>query len=266
MPWSLLEILLALPVYVLVLFRLTGLMLTAPLFASQAVPVRIRGALTISIAAMICPLVRSQAPPELTLSRALAGGVGELLIGLSIGLALAIFFLGVEVGGLMVGRQAGLALADVFDPTRDQQSTTIGQVYSITLVMVFLLAGGHRAALAAVLDTFQVIPLLSFRMDDSILLLLAETLTAAFGLGIRLAGPVLIALFLTATAMGVLSRTMPQMNILSVGFTLRVIVALGVAGLAITASQDLLLDATWDAMELIRVAFGLDPGHLRLVN
>lgn len=266
MPWPIVQIVLALPTFALVLFRLTGFMLAAPIFGSTVLPARIRGALAITVAAMIFPSVAHQAPAELTITGALVGGVGELLIGLSAGLALAMFFLGAEVGGLIVARQAGIALGNVFDPTRNEQTTIVGQVYNITLVILFLLAGGHRAAMAALLDTFQVLPLLSSQSSESVVLLLVEMLTAALIIGIRLAGPVLIALFLTTTAMGFLSRTMPQMNILSVGFTLRVMVALGVAGLALTHSREMLLDSVWDALSMVREGMGLDPTRLRLVG
>lgn len=266
MPWSLFDVLFALPAYALVLFRIGGLVLTAPVFGSTLVPLRVRAGMVMVIAAMVFPLVAGQAPRELSLSMAVVGGVREFMIGATIGLSLSILLSSAEVVGLMVGRQAGLALANVFDPTRNQQTTTVGQVYSMVLVLVFLTAGGHRAAMAAVLDTFAVIPLLSSTHDESAMVLLAELLGAAFILGIRLAVPVLIALFLTGTALGFLSRTMPQLNILTVGFTLRVLVALAVAGLALDGCRDLLLNAVWDAVELIRTNFGLDPSAHRLVE
>lgn len=266
MPWSLLEIPSVLPAYALVLFRLSGLFLTAPVFSSAIIPARVRGAVVLVTAAMVLPLVGRQAPGELTLTMALVGGVGELMIGATIGLALAILVMSAEVGGLMIGRQAGLALANVYDPTRNETTSIVGQLYTITLVLVFLVAGGHRAAIAAVLDTFAVIPLLSFRFDESIVMLTVEMLASAFILGIRLGVPVLIAMFLTATAMAFLSRTMPQMNILSVGFTVRVMIALAVGGIALGACQDLLLDSVWDGLEMIYETFGLDPGRIRLLG
>jgi len=266
MPWSLLDIPLALPVYALVLFRLTGLMIAAPVFGSRAIPLRIRGAVVMTVAAMIFPLVRHQAPSDLTLPAALAAVVGELLVGLTIGLSLALLVTGAEVGGLMVSQQGGIALGEVFDPSQDQESTTVGQVYGITLMLLFLLAGGHRAAMAALLDTFEAVPLLRFQMDESVVVLFTELLTSAFILGIRIAAPALIALFLAGLAMGFLSRTMPQLNILSVGFTLRVLLALGVAGLALAQCEGLLLDAVWDTLAAVRESFGLDPGRLQLVH
>jgi flagellar biosynthetic protein FliR len=262
----LIDIALALPAFALVFFRISGLVLTAPVYKSKVVPGRIKAALILMLAVTIFPLVRAQAPSELSFSAALVGGAGELMIGAIIGLALSILLSGAEVGGLIVGRQAGIALANVIDPTGDQQSSVIGQVYTLTLTLLFLLAGGHRATVAALLDTYQVIPLLSFQLNESFLLLLVEMLTAAFILGIRLAAPVLIALFLMGLALGFLSRTMPQFNILTVGFTLRLLLALVVAGLAIGAYEDVMLDAVWDGLELIRASFGLDLTDTRLVN
>ncbi len=266
MPWSLVEIPLALPVYALVLFRLGGLMMAAPLFRSRAMPAQIRVAFVAVLGVMVFPLVRGQVSPSVSLGAAVVGGVGEVMIGAIIGLSLSIMLLGAEVGGLMVGRQAGLALANVFDPTQDQQASITGQVYTIGLTMLFLVAGGHRATLAALLDTFKMIPLLSFQFDESFVVLLVEMLASAFILGIRLAGPVLIALFLMGTALAFLSRTMPQFNILSVGFGLRVMTALAVAALSIGALEELFLDSIWDGVELVRDTFGLDPARSRLVS
>jgi flagellar biosynthetic protein FliR len=202
----------------------------------------------------------------MTLSMALIGGVGEMMIGAIIGLALGVLLMGAEVGGLIVGRQAGLALANVYDPTRNQQVTTLGQLYSITLTLLFLLAGGHRATMAALLDTFDVIPLLSFRLDESFVVLLVEMLAAAFILGIRLAGPVLLALFMIGTALAFLSRTMPQLNILSVGFSLRLLAVLGIGAFALSACDEMMLDAIWDGLGMVRATFGLAPDFHGLVN
>ena len=257
MPWDSLNILMMLPTFALVVFRIAGLVMTAPVLSSSVLPMKVRVGLTVAVAAMVMPLVAKSAPVGLTLGSALVGGVGELMIGATIGLALTVMLMGAELGGLMVGQQAGLSIASAYDPTRDQNSTIMGQIYAIVLVLFFLIAGGHRAAMAAVLDTYQITPMLSFGMRDSIIVLLVEMMTAAFTLGIRLAVPGLLALFLTSTAMAFLSKTMPQMNILSVGFIVRVLVALGVTVFAISASQDLLLDAIWDALEMVRETFEL---------
>lgn len=264
MPWALFDILGSLPAFALVLFRMGGLVMTAPLFSSAAVPTRIKAALAMTASAMIFPLATRNAPAGMNLAALVSGGIGEILIGMSIGLAVSMFLIGADTAGRLIGQQAGLALGEVVDPTQGQRTSILGQIYTITLTLVFLGAGGHRAVMAALLDSYRAVPMLSFSLDDSVMLLMAEMMTAAFVFGFRLAGPALIALFLTGTAMGFISRTMPQLNILSVGFTVRVLVAIGAAGLALSACDDLFINALWDVLESIRLTFGLDPNRVVL--
>ncbi|RME37063.1 MAG: hypothetical protein D6788_10285, partial [Planctomycetota bacterium] len=94
------DILLSLPVFALVLFRLSGLVLTAPVLSSALIPGRVRAALAVALAAMIFPLVRSQAPAEATLGTVIVGGAGELMIGAIIGLTLSMVLTTAEVAGL----------------------------------------------------------------------------------------------------------------------------------------------------------------------
>lgn len=265
MPWPILDILLALPVFALIMMRLSGLVMTAPLFSSQMIPIKMRVGLIVVLSAMLFPLVSQFAPSEVTLATVVTGAMAELMIGAGIGLSMSIFMMGTEVAGRMIAQQAGLGMSQIVDPTQNIQTSIIGQIYSISLTVLFLMIGGHRALLAALMDTYQVIPMLSFQADNTIALLMIEMLTSSFIFGIRVAAPVVLALFLTGTALGVLSRTMPQLNILTVGFTLRALIALGVAGIALAASRDMFLRAIWNAFELVRGAFGLDPTGTRLV-
>lgn len=259
MPWSLTNVHLLLPGFALVLFRIAGLMLVAPLFGSSAIPVRLKVALALTIAAVVFPLVGPSLPAEITLGTALVGVVGEMSIGLVIGLGVSLIVLGVQLAGLLIGQQAGIALASVIDPTHGGSTTVVGQVYMIVTLLIFLGLGGHRMLIAALLDTFAVIPVLSFSVGDSTLLMTADLLSAAYILAIKLFAPVLIALLLATVTMAFVSRTMPQLNILSVGFAVRSMAAIGTAALALAAAQDVLVAALTAALESVRATVGLGP-------
>ncbi|MHC5109876.1 MAG: flagellar biosynthetic protein FliR [Planctomycetota bacterium] len=257
MPYGLLDILLALPVFALVLFRMGGLMLTAPLFSSSVIPLRIRAAFAMVISLMMVPVVSRHAPADLSLFEIVTASVSEVTIGATIGVALTLVLLGADIAGMLVGQQGGLALGQIFDPMLNRQTTVTGQVYTVVFTLVFLGIGGHRATLAALLDTYEAIPMMTFAYDESIVMLFVEILGAAFILAIRLAGPVVIALLLVGTAMGFLSRTMPQFNILSVGFTIRAMLTLAVAGLTLTACRELMIEAIWNGITMTRTVLGL---------
>jgi len=257
MPWALTDIFGILPVFALVLFRISGLLMTAPVLGSRMIPLRIRAALAMTLAFMILPVAFTRAPAEITLSDALSGGATELMIGAAIGLALAITMLAAEVAGELVGQQAGLALGEIIDPANGSQTSVINQVYAISFVVAFLVVGGHRATVAAFLDTYHTIPILSFRPDESLVLLLVEVLAAGFMLGVRLAAPVLIALFLTGIALALLSRTMPQLNILTVGFSVRTMLTLATAGLALSVCENTMAEAIENAIEAVRATLNI---------
>lgn len=259
MPLAPLDVIFSLPHFALILFRLGGLMLTAPLLASGAVPLRVRVGFAAMLALMMLPAVRVYLPESLPIPVLVGTVVSELAIGAAIGMSLTIVLMSADLAGNLVGQQGGLAMGAIFDPMLNRNTTVTGQLYTVVFTLVYLLVGGHRATLAALLDTYKAVPPLTYPFDDSIVLLLVEMLTAAFILAIRVSGPVLIALFLVGTAMGFLSRTMPQFNVLSVGFTIRAMVAIGIAGLSLSACGDLLTEMIWKGMTMTRISFGLQP-------
>jgi flagellar biosynthetic protein FliR len=203
------------------------------------------------------PIVSTRLPGEVTLAGAVVGVFGELAIGLIIGLGSGLMFAGVQLAGMIIGQQAGLSLGQVFNPVMDTDATTLGEVFFMVALTVFVLIGGHRELMRALLDTYESIPVLSFRFSASWITLMTGLLTSAFTLALRLAGPVLISLMLATLVLGFLSRTMPQLNILSVGFVVRVLVALGASGLALSAAEGALTDAIRDSFERIRTALGM---------
>lgn len=250
-----LDTLLSLPGYVLVLFRMSGLVLTAPLFASAVVPMRIRAAFVIGAGAMVLPALTRQVPADLTLANALAGGLAETMVGASIGLSLAALLTFAQVAGTLIGQQGGFALSEVINPFQEDETAVIDQIYMVVVMLVFLCAGGHRAAFAALLDTYRAVPMLSFQPGEPMLVLLVEMLSAAFVIGIRMAGPVIIALFVTEAGMGLVSRTIPQFNILTVGFAIRTFMVLFAAAFSLPSCQGIVLDGVWDGLDVIRNSF-----------
>lgn len=247
-----------LPLFVLVLCRVSGLMLTAPIYGSQTIPTRIRAALAVAISVSVFPVVIYRLPAGLSLGQALPGVIGELLIGLIMGLSLSVIFAGVELAGMVVGQQAGLSLGEVYNPVLDTNSTILGQVFFLVAMTIFVLAGGHRELLRALLETYDSVPVMSFRVGPSVVDLVTGLLTGAFTLALRLAAPALIALLMATLVMGFLSRTIPQLNILSVGFAVRGLVALAMAGFSLAAAEALLSGALADTLDSIRGAFGLN--------
>jgi flagellar biosynthetic protein FliR len=205
-------------VFTLVLSRLSGLMMTAPIYGSMEVPMRVRALLVFALALLVTP---SQAAQRAEAATLIDYGVlvgGELAIGLVLGLGVQILFLAPQVAGQLVSQMSGIALADVFNPSLDSEIPVFSQLLYFFSLAIFVIIGGHRLVMAGLLETFEVIPpgqaSLLATFSESFTTLVAQSLE----LGLRAAAPTVMALLLATLIMGLISRTVPQLNVMSLGF------------------------------------------------
>jgi flagellar biosynthetic protein FliR len=252
MPFDILKLPMMLPGFALVLFRMLGLSISAPIFSAAGVPRRVKIGLAMVCAMMVYPLAEPTLPTELTLAQALVGVAGEMMIGVAIGFALHMVFVASEIGGLLIAQQAGLALGQVYNPALGSETTPLGQLLFFVVLGLFLAMNGHVAAVRGLLESFSYIPPMTFTAAPSVVQLLVGLLTSAFVLAVRLAGPGLTALLLVTLAMGFISRTVPQLNILAVGFSIRSTTALVMVAVSLTAAQDVLVNGIVDMMQTIQ--------------
>jgi flagellar biosynthetic protein FliR len=247
MPLELIAPYLKLPVFLLVASRLGGLVMFQPILGGYAVPTHIRLLLVIGLAALVTPFVAlTSAAPTQPATIALAMG-GEMLLGVLMGLAVRMCFLGLQVGGQVIAQESGLAFGQIADPSTGDEESIISTLYLQLGAVVFLIVGGHRALIAIALDTFRTIPLLG---DSGTIMpgteLLLDTLALSGEIAVRVAAPVIVTLFLVNAAMGFVSRTVPQFNILTIGFSLKGLVAFVLMAIALPAA----LEAFTDALEM----------------
>ena len=215
-------------IFTLVLTRVSGLVMTAPIFGSTDVPVRIRALLAFSISVLVLPSLWDTpvADPGTNLHYLVFLGC-ELIIGLTLGLGIVILFSGIQLAGQMIGRIGGMMLADVFDPGAGESVPLFSRFMFLTGLAVFLLIGGHRAVMAALLDTFSVLPPGSGSVPVHVGETFVILVTQSFSLGIRAAAPIVTALLLSTLVMGLISRTLPQLNIMAVGFGANALITFG---------------------------------------
>lgn len=226
MPTELIATYLNLPQFALIVSRIAGVVLAMPLFGGMAVPANVRALLIVALAGLVAPLVPTLAAPPDTLGGLITGMLGEALLGGLIGVVLSIGFVGLQVGAMLIAQESGLAYGQILDPTTSEEETVLGTFYLQLATVLFLIVGGHRALIGATLDTFQHIPLL--RAEAALsgdVDVLVEALSASMDVTVRVAAPTVLALFLSNVALGFLSRTLPQLNVLNVGFALKGVVS-----------------------------------------
>jgi flagellar biosynthetic protein FliR len=211
--------------FILVLMRVAGLFLTAPVFVSRNIPVMVKVSWILVVAFLVYPVVdfkpESLPSPGLTLGFAV---VRELLIGFSIGMGATLIFTGIQLAGQIVDIQMGLGMVNIIDPITSAQISIMGQYYFLIATLVFLAANGHHLLLRGIVDSFSVIPLgqahFSIALGTKMMALFSQVFFIAF----RVGAPVIGALFITNMALGIVARTVPQMNVFIVGMPLNLAV------------------------------------------
>lgn len=243
-PASLQPFLMHLPGWVLVVFRVTGIFLSAPLFGGSVVPTRVKVLLAAALSLCIYPILVGIGRSDVVgaagasvlgvlngeLSLWVLPGVvlGELVIGLVIGFAATLPLVGMQLGGRIIDQQLGLGIAGLLTgDSSEGEGGVIGEFYYLLALAIFLLLGGHRVVVVTLLNSFANVPLGGIVASDGAVSLLVGLLESAFALSLRVAAPLLCLVFLETVAMGFVARTVPQLNILSIGFPLRIMVGVG---------------------------------------
>lgn len=223
--------------------RLSGLFVFAPILTGVAIPPRLKVLLCGVMACGMFGLVQEGSTvriPGDAFSFAVVAIV-EVAVGTVIGLLALLPFVAVQVGGVIIGQQMGLSLATVFDPSTESESEITSELLMHLALVIFVVLGGIESMFLAVANSFKAAPIGGFVLADqarSALSIALGMIGSGMELALRISAPVLGIVLLETVASAFVMKTMPQMNIMSIGFGLKVILGLGALVLAWQAIDD----------------------------
>ena len=222
---------------VLILTRLS-LLLMSMAAVGVGVPKRVRALLAILITFLLLPSVAAFTPVDslprienlIDLTIAIAR---EGLIGMLIGLTVQLIITGMQLGGEAITSTGGMQLGDAVDPTTSSSMPSVARLVGLLVTSVMLAVGGHRLLMRLLLDSFRALPAGNIQFSETMMTLVIDQLSAGMIAGIRLAAPVIAALLLSNLVTGLVSRTLPQINVLAIGLSINALSMLVVLSLTI---------------------------------
>jgi flagellar biosynthetic protein FliR len=242
-------------VFTLVLARTGALVMTAPIFSTQSLPRRVRALIAVAMSLLVAPAFLGTSMPAVEnigeYGRMLAS---EALVGLLLGFGMNILFSGIQVAGQIVGQLSGLSLAEVFSPGFEEDVSVFSQLFYFLTLAVFVAVGGHRIMTEALLDTFAAAPPGHAALGSNFVDVLVSVLTQSFQLGIRAAAPLMVALLLSNLVLGLISRTLPQINVIVVGFSVNSLLVMALMFLSVGAVAWTFQDPTLEVLQHLREA------------
>jgi flagellar biosynthetic protein FliR len=239
-----------------VFVRVMAIFMMIPFFGGRTVPVQVKLGLAVVIGLLVAPTVAGPvAIPDSAL------GISylvfkELLIGFTLGLIAKFVFTAFEIAGQIAGIQMGFSVANVIDPHTSGQLSVLAQFYNIMGILIFFSLNVHLVFISAIKESFDLVGPFSFALSgammDGILAMSADM----FKVALKLSAPISVAILLANIAMGVLARTVPQLNIFVVGFpvtiTLGLIVLVLAAPFMVSSINKALADFSLNVLDVVR--------------
>ena len=215
-------------VFFLILARITGIFIQAPVLSARSLPAFGKTALVIWISFILLYVVPLNQSLPTTMIGFVLALVLEAAVGYAIGFISNVLFLAVQSAGELMDTQMGLSVASALDPVFGAQISVIGRTTFMLALTVFLIFDGHHMILAALNQSFTVLPagrVPNFASPD--LMLQFISLGSSLWLtAVKLAAPIILLIFLTDFAFGIVSRVAPQVNVFQLGFQLKPVVGL----------------------------------------
>lgn len=245
--------------FILVLLRVSAIVVTIPVISDQSVPVRFKAALSIFITLIIFPIVlpKISQPISYPLLILMYKMAGEVMIGLIIGFAARLIFVGIQMAGDMVGFQMGLSIANVIDPMTSTQVSIITELQYLIAMLVFLAVDAHHIFFSAIIQSYSIISPLTFHFSGQLMQFIFDFSKEMFVVAIKIGAPLIAVMLFTTVGLGIVARTVPQINVFIVGMPLQITIGLIFLGLTapmfVKLTQGLFSRFEFNILNLLRL-------------
>jgi flagellar biosynthetic protein FliR len=246
------ELTLQLAAIMLVSLRIAPTLAFAPPFTLLRIPVPVRVLLAVALAMALVDGQPEASMAALRQGHSLVGlAAGELFVGIALSLALQLAFAAILWAGRAVDIQAGFGLAEVADPTTQANMPLAGTIFAYAAALIFFTMGGPYDMLALWHASLGVLPV-RHGVTSGDMAALSSLMGSSFAIALGLFGVAMLVLFLIDLAISFMSRTLPQMNMLLLGFQVKAIAMLVLLPIALAVSTGI-------ALRLLRLAIERAP-------
>lgn len=212
--------------FFLLLVRVSALMIFFPFFNHMQIPIIVKAALSFTLTIFLLPLANLPYNIHgLQIEYLVLETISELIFGLCAGVLLMLVFGAVQLAGEQIAMVMGFSMANVIDPQSGMNMPLISNILNFIVLLAFLLFNGHHLILQFLAYSLHFIPLGSFYPDHNILKYIAKGVINLFLFGFIISFPILALSLLADLIFGMLMKTMPQFNMMVVGFPIKITMA-----------------------------------------
>ncbi len=216
-----------LPFFMVVFFRIGGMLFFAPVFGNAHIPMPVRIAIALMFTFILYPSInknQSMLPSDIISYAFIV--LKEIAIGAVVGFAASMIFAAFNMAGLLISNQMGLDTAMVVDPTSQtgDEESIISVFYNMIAILIFLLINGHHWFIKTTAQSFAMIPLGSFTYTTVTLMKILDIFKSLFLMGIKISAPALVVLLLSVVALGLMTKVAQEINVFIIAFPIKIFI------------------------------------------
>lgn len=212
-------------IFLLVFIRMISIFVISPIFSRRNIPSYLKVGLALFCTFTIAPLLGSIQIDYNLMSYTILV-IKEFVVGITLGFVSYLVFASLLIAGQIMDVQIGFGMVNVIDPINNIQVPLIGNFIYLLATNIFLITNGHHIMLAAIVKSYAMVPINGFFLTDKLVNNILRIFIESFVIGFKISIPIIAAALLSEVALGILSRTVPQMNVFIVGLPMKITIGL----------------------------------------
>jgi len=213
-------------VFLLVFVRMTGLFVIAPIFSRTNIPRNLKIGFSFMLALILVNTISNQNIVIDNIYEFAGLVLREFIVGIALGYVAYTIFTAIYVAGELIDMQIGFGVVNVIDPISNIQVSITSNFYFILCMLIFLLCKGHHVLIRALFSSYEYIPLGQAVFGPDLQSRVIEVFGGVFLIAFKITAPILAAILVTDVALGIISKTVPQLNVFVVGMPLKILLGL----------------------------------------
>lgn len=228
-------------VFFLVFFRITSFIHIGVFFSTKAIP----NLLKIGFSLILSYIIYIAINTNIIVNESVIGYVMQIFFetayGMALGFATYVIFVSIQMAGQMIDFQIGFSIGTTYDPMTENKVSIFGKIYYWISISLFLVVDAHHYLIILLLKTYYIMPVGIARVNAVNGLDFVYIFTDSLKIAFQIALPMLMILFLTDIIMGMLARTVPQINVFILGLPLKVLIGITVLIILIPAVSSVII-------------------------
>jgi len=246
--------------FIMVLLRISSFFMILPIFFPNGAPVMLKVGFCVVFTFLIVPGVNYANVNLITSNMTLiVFAITEVITGLMLGYITKFCFFAAQMAGQLMDFQIGFSMMSMFDPISNDEVTLLGTLlYRISLVMFFVV-DGHHMLIRAIIDSFNSVEIGKFILSQQTSIMMLKIFIEFFTLGLKIAIPIILIVIITDLCIGLVSRTVPQLNVMILGMPIKILIGISCFALVLPAVLTLIVNSFYTIPDIIKAFYKVIP-------